>query len=157
MKSNALIRDLGRIVGSDAVLSSPEDLMLYEYDALSSATLPQAVVFPTSTKQVVGVVKMASQAKLPVVARGAGTGLSGGAVITEGGIVIVTSRMKKILEIDLENRRARLQPGVVNLDLTLAVSDDGYYFAPDPSSQKACTIGGNVAENAAGPHTLAYG
>jgi len=157
MKSNALIRDLGRIVGSDAVLSSPEDLMLYEYDALSSATQPQAVVFPTSTKQVVGVVRMASQAGLPVVARGAGTGLSGGAVITEGGIVIVTSRMKKILEIDLENRRARVQPGVVNLDLTLAVSDDGYYFAPDPSSQKACTIGGNVAENAAGPHTLAYG
>ncbi len=157
MKSSPLIRDLARIVGSDAVLWSPEDLMLYEYDALSSVTQPQAVVFPTSTAQVVGVVKTASQAKLPVVARGAGTGLSGGAVITEGGIVIVTSRMKKILEIDLENRRARVQPGVVNLDLSLAVADEGYYFAPDPSSQKACTIGGNVAENAAGPHTLAYG
>ena len=157
MKSNGLIRDLSRIVGPDAVLSSPEDLMLYEYDALSSVTQPQAVVFPTSTDQVVGIVKIASQAKLPVVARGAGTGLSGGAVVTEGGIVIVTSRMKKILEMDLENRRARVQPGVVNLDLSLAVSDEGYYFAPDPSSQKACTIGGNVAENAGGPHTLAYG
>jgi glycolate oxidase len=157
MKPSALIRDLSRVVGRDAVLYSPEDLMLYEYDALSSVTQPQAVVFPTSTDQVVGVVKMASQAKLPVVARGAGTGLSGGAVVAEGGIVIVTSRMKKILEVDLENRRARVQPGVVNLDLSLAVSDDGYYFAPDPSSQKACTIGGNVAENAAGPHTLAYG
>ena len=131
--------------------------MLYEYDALSSITQPQAVVFPTSTEQVVGVVQTASRAKLPVVARGAGTGLSGGAVVAEGGIVIVTSRMKKILEIDLENWRARVQPGVVNLDLSLAVSDDGYYFAPDPSSQKACTIGGNVAENAGGPHTLAYG
>ncbi|MBI1941582.1 MAG: FAD-binding protein [Acidobacteria bacterium] len=157
MKPSPLVRDLARIVGSDAALWRPEDLMLYEYDALSSATQPQAVVFPTRTEQVVGVVKMASQAKLPIVARGAGTGLSGGAVITEGGIVIVTSRMKKILEIDLENRRARVQPGVVNLDLSLAVSDDGYYFAPDPSSQKACTIGGNVAENAGGPHTLAYG
>lgn len=157
MKSSPLIRDLARIVGRDAVLSSPEDLMLYEYDALSSATQPQAVVCPTSTAQVVGVVRMASQAGLPVVARGAGTGLSGGAVVTEGGIVIVTSRMKKILEIDLENCRARVQPGVVNLDLSLAVTDEGYYFAPDPSSQKACTIGGNVAENAAGPHTLAYG
>ncbi len=157
MKSHALIRSLGRIVGPDAVLSSPEDLMLYEYDALSSVTQPEAVVFPTTTDQVVGVVKVASQASLPLVARGAGTGLSGGAVITEGGIVIVTSRMKKIIEIDLENRRARVQPGLVNLDLSLAVSDDGYYFAPDPSSQKACTIGGNVAENAGGPHTLAYG
>ena len=94
---------------------------------------------------------------LPLVARGAGTGLSGGSVATEGGILLVFSRMKQILEIDLENQRARVQPGVVNLDLSLAVADEGYYYAPDPSSQKACTIGGNVAENSGGPHTLAYG
>src|SRR5439155_16475574 len=116
-----------------------------------------AVVFPETTEQVVKIVKLAAKLKVPVIARGAGTGLSGGAVITEGGIVVSFARMKKILEIDLENQRARVQPGVVNLDLSLAVSDHGYYFVPDPSSQRACTIGGNVAENSGGPHTLAYG
>ena len=94
---------------------------------------------------------------VPWVGRGAGTGLSGGALAREGGLMLVFSRMNKILEIDYENQRAVVQPGVVNLDLTLAVEHAGLYFAPDPSSQKACTIGGNVAENAGGPHTLAYG
>ncbi len=131
--------------------------MLYEYDALSSLRQPDAVVFPTTTEHVVEIVKLAAREKVPVVARGAGTGLSGGAVTTEGGILVAFSRMKKILEIDLENQRARVQPGVVNLDLSLAVSDQGFFYAPDPSSQKACTIGGNVAENSGGPHTLAYG
>jgi glycolate oxidase len=131
--------------------------MLYEYDALSCLRPAEAVVFPTNTKQVVSVVELAAREHLPLLARGAGTGLSGGAVVTEGGIMIAFARMKKILEIDVENLRARVQPGVVNLDLSLAASDYGLYFAPDPSSQKACTIGGNVAENAGGPHTLAYG
>ncbi len=131
--------------------------MLYEYDALSSLRQPDAVVFPTTTEQVVRLVKLAARENVPVVARGAGTGLSGGAVASEGGIVLSFARMREILEIDLENQRARVQPGVVNLDLSLAVSDQGYYFVPDPSSQKACTIGGNVAENSGGPHTLAYG
>jgi glycolate oxidase len=157
MKSSGFFRELARIVGEDGVLWRPEDLMLYEYDALSSVRQPDAVVFPRTTEQVVQIVKVATRHNQPVVARGAGTGLSGGSVATEGGIVVGFSRMKQILEIDLENQRARVQPGVVNLDLTLAVADDGYYFAPDPSSQKACTIGGNVAENSAGPHTLAYG
>jgi len=157
MKPPVLVRDLAHVVGPDAVLWRPEDLLLYEYDGLSSARQPHAVVFPSTTEQVVSIVKLAARENLPVVARGAGTGLSGGSVVTEGGIVVATSRMKKIVEIDLENQRARVQPGVVNLDLSLAVSDHGYYFVPDPSSQKACTIGGNVAENAAGPHTLAYG
>ena len=157
MKPTSLVRELVRIVGSDAVLWRTEDLMLYEYDALSSLRQPDAVVFPTSTEHVVRILKLATREKVPVVARGAGTGLSGGAVVTEGGIVMAFSRMKKIVEIDLENQRARVQPGVVNMDLTLAVSDMGYYFVPDPSSQKACTIGGNVAENSGGPHTLAYG
>ena len=131
--------------------------MLYEYDGLSVTAPPQAVVLPTTTEQVVEVVRLAAREKLPIVARGAGTGLSGGSVATEGGIVIGFARMRKILEVDVENLRARVQPGVVNMDLSLAVSDHGLYFAPDPSSQKACTIGGNVAENAGGPHTLAYG
>ncbi|MEJ2007371.1 MAG: FAD-linked oxidase C-terminal domain-containing protein [Acidobacteriota bacterium] len=157
MKPSPLTKELIGILGSGAVLWHPEDLMLYEYDGLSALKTPDAVVFPTSTEQVVRLVKLAAARKIPVVPRGAGTGLSGGAVVTEGGIVISFSRMKKILEIDLENQRARVQPGVVNTDLTLAATDDGYYYAPDPSSQKACTIGGNVAENSGGPHTLAYG
>jgi glycolate oxidase len=157
MKPSPLVRELTRLVGPDAVLWRPEDVMLYEYDALSCARQPQAVVFPTTTEQVVSLAKLAARENLPVVARGAGTGLSGGSVVTEGGIVLAFARMKKIVEIDLENLRARVQPGVVNLDLSFAVSDHGLYFAPDPSSQKACTIGGNVAENAGGPHTLAYG
>ncbi len=131
--------------------------MLYEYDALSSLRQPDIVVFPLNTEQVVDVIKLAAAKKIPIIARGAGTGLSGGAAVTEGGIVLSLARMKKILEIDIENQRARVQPGVVNLDLSMAVADQGYYFAPDPSSQKACTLGGNVAENSGGPHTLAYG
>ena len=131
--------------------------MLYEYDALSSQRVPDAVVFPTTTEHVVQTVRLARSRNVPVVARGAGTGLSGGAVATTGGVVVSFARMKRIVEIDIENQRARVQPGVVNFDLTLAVADRGYYFAPDPSSQKACTIGGNVAENSGGPHTLAYG
>ena len=157
MKQYPLITELINIMGSAAVLWHPEDLMLYEYDGLSALKTPDAVVFPTSTEQVIRMVKLAAARKIPIIPRGAGTGLSGGAVVTEGGVVISCARMKKILEIDLENQRARVQPGVVNSDLTLAVSDDGYYYAPDPSSQKACTIGGNVAENSGGPHTLAYG
>ncbi|MGH9449436.1 MAG: FAD-binding oxidoreductase [Terriglobia bacterium] len=149
--------ELERIAGKANVLSRPEDLMLYEYDGLSAQAMPDAVVFPATSAEVSGVVKLAAQHKIPVVARGAGTGLSGGAVAAEGGIVIGLSRMNAIVEIDLENQRARVQPGVVNIDLSLAVSDAGYYYAPDPSSQKACTLGGNVAENSGGPHTLAYG
>jgi glycolate oxidase len=144
-------------MGREGVLWRPEDLMLYEYDGLSALRTPDAVVFPTTTEQVVRLVKLAAGRKIPIVPRGAGTGLSGGAVVTQGGIVVSLARMKKIVEIDLESQRARVQPGVVNTDLSLAVTDDGYYYAPDPSSQKACTIGGNVAENSGGPHTLAYG
>ncbi len=157
MKPAPLIRELTEIVGPQGVLWRPEDLLLYAYDALSSLGPPQAVVFPESTEQVVRLVRLAAHRKLPVVARGAGTGLSGGAVVAEGGIVLGLARMKKILEIDLENQRARVQPGVVNLDLSFAVADQGYFYAPDPSSQKACTLGGNVAENSGGPHTLADG
>jgi glycolate oxidase len=157
MPFKGLAKDLARIVGEDGILWRDDDLMLYEYDGLSSMRQPDVVVFPRTTDHVVRIVKLGLQYDVPLVARGAGTGLSGGSVATEGGILLGFSRMKQILEIDLENQRARVQPGVVNLDLSLAVADDGYYYAPDPSSQKACTIGGNVAENSGGPHTLAYG
>jgi glycolate dehydrogenase FAD-linked subunit len=149
--------ELQSIVGPEAVLSQPEDLMLYEYDGSVERAKPEAVVFPSTTEEVSRLLRWASERDCPIVARGAGTGLSGGAVPLGGGLVIGFSRMKKIVEIDVENQRAVVQPGVVNLDLSLAVAASGYYYAPDPSSQKACTIGGNVAENAGGPHTLAYG
>jgi len=131
--------------------------MLYEYDGSIEKGRPDCVVFPKSTEDVVRIVKVATEHKLPVVGRGAGTGLSGGTIATEGGLMVAFARMNKILEIDLENEYAVVQPGVVNLDITTAVKGQGYYYAPDPSSQKACTIGGNVAENSGGPHTLAYG
>lgn len=114
-------------------------------------------MFPRSTDDVVALVKLSGSLGIPIVGRGAGTGLSGGAIPRAGGIVISFARMNRILEIDLDNERAVLEPGVVNLEITQAVEADGYYYAPDPSSQKACTIGGNVSENAGGPHTLAYG
>ncbi len=157
MNPPPLVRDLIRATSRQAVLWRKEDLLLYEYDALSALRQPEAVVFPTSTQEVVRVIRVAARHGLPVIPRGAGTGLSGGATVAERGIVVGFSRMNKMIEIDLENQRARVQPGVVNLDLSAAVSDAGYYFAPDPSSQKACTVGGNVAENSGGPHTLAYG
>ncbi|MBI1355077.1 MAG: FAD-binding protein [Acidobacteria bacterium] len=145
------------IVGPKAVLDAPQDLLLYEYDGSIEKGRPEVVAFPRSTEQVVELVKLAARARIPLVGRGAGTGLSGGVIPTEGGLMIGFARMNRILEIDYDNECAVVEPGVVNLDITLAVQGAGYYYAPDPSSQKACTIGGNVAENAGGPHTLAYG
>ena len=144
-------------VGSRGYLDRPEDLLLYEYDGGVDKARPDVVVFPQSTADVVAIVNIARRFAIPFLGRGAGTGLSGGAIPREGGIVVAFARMNRILDIDLPNERAVVEPGVVNLDITLAVQARGYYFAPDPSSQKACTIGGNVAENAGGPHTLAYG
>ncbi|MGB9404490.1 MAG: FAD-linked oxidase C-terminal domain-containing protein [Candidatus Acidiferrales bacterium] len=152
-----LIHALERLLGSDAVLSSREDLLLYEYDGSVEEAHPECVVFPRSTEDVVRIVEMSNRFQVPLVGRGAGTGLSGGALARKGGILVVFARMNRILEIDVENRRAVVQPGVVNLELSRAVEHAGLHFAPDPSSQKACTIGGNVSENAGGPHTLAYG
>ena len=152
-----VVRQLRKALGAEAVLDQPEDLLLYEYDAGVDTGVPGAVAFPTSTEHVSLIVRLASQHGISVVPRGAGTGLSGGAISRNGGIVLVFSRMNRILAIDAINRRAEVQPGVVNLDLSEAAAKHGLYFAPDPSSQKACTIGGNVAENSGGPHTLAYG
>jgi glycolate oxidase len=153
----AVLSAVEKIFGRGGYLHKPEDLRLYEYDGSVDKARPDLVVFPRSTEDVVATVKLAKQHAVPIVGRGAGTGLSGGAIPREGGIIIAFSRMNRILEIDLENERAVVQPGVVNLDITLAVQSSGYFYAPDPSSQRACTIGGNVSENAGGPHTLAYG
>ncbi|MGH9611098.1 MAG: FAD-binding oxidoreductase, partial [Bryobacteraceae bacterium] len=148
---------LEKLLGRKAVLSSAADLKLYEYDGGVDKSLPDAVVFPRSTEDVAAVLRLACEHNLPIAGRGSGTGLSGGAIARAGGILISFARMNRILEIDIPNERAVVQPGVVNLDITLAVQPFGYFYAPDPSSQRACTIGGNVAENAGGPHTLAYG
>jgi glycolate oxidase len=145
------------LLGRNAILSQATDLKLYEYDGGVDKALPELVAFPRTTEDVVAIVKLARRHNLKVVGRGAGTGLSGGSIARAGGIVIAFARMNQIVEIDIENERAVVQPGVVNLDISLAVQPFGYFFAPDPSSQRACTIGGNVAENAGGPHTLAYG
>ena len=157
MLPEAAVQDLQRAVGPRAVLHRDQDLLLYEYDGSIDKGRPEAVVFPRSTEEVVEIVNIAGRYDLPFVGRGAGTGLSGGVIPTRGGIMIGFSRMNRILEIDCDNECAVVQPGVVNLDITRAVQAHGYYYAPDPSSQKACTIGGNVAENAGGPHTLIYG
>ena len=153
-----IIEALQRLVGTANVLTEPEEKLVYECDGLTMfKATPEVVVFPTSTPQVAEVVGLANQAQIPFVARGGGTGLSGGALAVEGGMMIALTKLNRILEIDLDNQRAVVQPGVVNLWITQAVSAQGYYFAPDPSSQQACTIGGNVAENSGGPHTLKYG
>ena len=152
-----VVRELEAVVGETYVVHEPGDLIVFEYDGSVDRALPTTVVLPSSTREVSEVVKIAARHGLPIVARGAGTGLSGGAVAEKGGIVLPLTRMTRVLEIDRENGLAVVEPGVVNLDLSYATSKYGMYFAPDPSSQKACTIGGNVAENSGGPHCLAYG
>jgi glycolate oxidase len=151
------IRALELALGKPQVLASAEDLQLYMYDGGVDKALPDAVVFPRTTEDVVAILKVARIYEVAITGRGAGTGLSGGAIARSGGIVISFARMNRILDLDIKNERAIVQPGVVNLDITLAAAPYGYFFAPDPSSQRACTIGGNVAENAGGPHTLAHG
>ena len=157
MLSPTVRDELIRIAGRASVFDRPEDLRLYEYDGGVDKARPDVVVLPATGEQVSAIVKLAAQNGLPLVGRGAGTGLSGGSIPRRGGILVGFARMNRILEIDYANERAVVEPGVVNLDLTNAVQDGGYFFAPDPSSQRSCTIGGNVAENAGGPHTLVYG
>ena len=158
MANNAeLISELKAIVGDMYVVHEPSDLIVFEYDGSVDKALPLAVVLPDSTEEVSKLIKAAGRHRVPVIARGAGTGLSGGAIAQQGGIVVALTRMTRILEVDVQNQLAVVEPGVVNLNLTEAVSKYGLYFAPDPSSQKVCTIGGNVAENSGGPHCLAYG
>src|SRR5215475_15530937 len=157
-RKRALRRELETIVGRDGVLSEPEELLVYESDGLTLfRALADFVVFPRSTEDVAALVKIAGREQIPFVARGAGTGLSGGCLPAEGGLVISLMRMNSVLEIDYDNQVAVVEPGLVNLHLSWAVGPRGYYYAPDPSSQQACTIGGNIANNSGGPHTLKYG
>ncbi len=190
MDTQRLSSDLAAIVGDEGVISRADQLVMYDCDAYTiEKALPTVVVLPTSTDHVSAICRLAHRAGLPVIPRGAGTGLSGGALAVEGGIIISLTRMNRILEIDIPNRFVRAQTGVVNASITKAVrstspplfsSDSGnnptmsklsepekggglgggssdFFFAPDPSSQGACTIGGNIAENSGGPHTLRYG
>ena len=153
-----LTQRLAAIVGERACLTRPEELFGYECDGLTlEGTLPAAVVLPSETRQVADIVRACLEAGRPFVPRGAGTGLSGGAHPVEGAVVIECSRMNRILEVNPGDRIAVVQPGVVNADLSRDVAQHGLFYAPDPSSQRACTIGGNVAENSGGPHCLAYG
>ena len=143
-----LIERLRAIVGADGVITSGAALATYESDASQDRGAPTVVVLPRSTGEVAAVVRVAHEQGLPIVPRGAGTGLSGGAVAVEGGVVLTTTRLNRIRRVDLANRIAVVEPGVVNAELTNRVAPHGLYYAPDPSSQPACTIGGNVAENA---------
>ncbi|NJK40690.1 MAG: glycolate oxidase subunit GlcD [Acaryochloridaceae cyanobacterium SU_2_1] len=154
----SIIRQFESVVGRRWVLEAPEDLAVYECDGLASyRQRPRLVVLPDNTDQVSAVVKICDRNQIPFVARGSGTGLSGGALPTEDCVLIVTTRMTRILEVDLENYAVVVQPGVINSDVTKAVAEAGFYYAPDPSSQSICSIGGNIAENSGGVHCLKYG
>lgn len=153
-----LIDNLSAIVGREHVLSRPDELLVYECDGLPHHKhRPRAVVFPSSTEETAAVMRELARANVPFTPRGAGTGLSGGALALNSGVVIEMARMRKILSIDVENRLAVVQPGVVNLHVSRAVAPYGLYYVPDPSSQPSCTIGGNIAESAGGIHCLKYG
>ncbi len=157
MMSLDLIRELEGIFGKENTLHRAADLLAYEYDATIFRSTPGVVVFPTATEQVARLVQLANRTGMPYVVRGAGTGLAGGAVPPEGGIVIAMSKMNRILDRDVPNRRAVVEPGVVNLQLKTAAAPFGLIYAPDPSSQKVSTLGGNIANNAGGPFCLKYG
>ncbi|MEV0166562.1 FAD-linked oxidase C-terminal domain-containing protein [Nonomuraea fuscirosea] len=155
---DTLIAALRSLLPHDSVITDPVRLRTYECDGLTyHRATPGVVVLPGTAEQVARVVRLCNDFGVPFVARGSGTGLSGGALPREDGVLIVTSRMRAILEIDLADRRAVVEPGVTNLAITEAVRDRGYYYAPDPSSQQICSIGGNVAENSGGAHCLKYG
>ncbi|MEU8355096.1 FAD-linked oxidase C-terminal domain-containing protein [Nonomuraea sp. NPDC048882] len=155
---DTLIAALRSLLPHDSVITDPVRLRTYECDGLTyHRATPGVVVLPDTAEQVARVVRLCNDFGVPFVARGSGTGLSGGALPREDGVLIVTSRMRAILEIDLADRRAVVEPGVTNLAITEAVRDRGYYYAPDPSSQQICSIGGNVAENSGGAHCLKYG
>lgn len=156
-KRRELISALAAHVGKEHVLFRPEDLAGYEFDGTVERERPHAVVFPADARETAGVIRACNMLHVPVTPRGAGTGLSGGLVPRRRGVVIATARMRRIIEIDAANRIAVVEPGLPNIQLSEAAAAYGLFYAPDPSSQKACTIGGNVAENAGGPHCLALG
>jgi glycolate oxidase len=153
----AVQRDLAAVVGEAYVFAGPGDVLAYEYDASNITAVPDLVVLPGSAEEVCGVLRVAARHGLPVIPRGAGTGIAAGALPIIGGVVVSVNRMNRILEIDLDSRVAVVEPGVTNIEITRAVEERGYLYAPDPSSQYASSIGGNVGHNAGGPHTIAYG
>src|SRR3989441_12245169 len=158
ISEDALVEELREIVGDENVLSEPDELLVYECDGLPQHKHPpRAVVFPNSTEETSEVLALLHDEGVSFAPRGAGTGLSGGALAVNRGVVIELARMRKILEVDRENRLALVQTGLVNAHLSRAVAPYGLYYAPDPSSQPSCTIGGNIAENAGGIHCLKYG
>src|SRR5687767_8986773 len=153
-----IVNQLRQAVGAENVLSAHSDLLVYECDGFTiEKNSPDIVVFPRNTADVAQIVKICNAAGVPFLPRGAGTSLAGGCLPIGGGVMIVLTRMKRILEINVRDRYAIVEPGVVNVWLTNALKGTGYHYAPDPSSQGACTIGGNVATNSGGPHTLKYG
>ncbi len=158
MDRQALLRAMTSVVGPAGVVHEREKLRTYETDGLTThRVVPSLVVIPETAEQVRDVVRLCHEHGVPFVARGSGTGLSGGAVPVESGVLVVLSRMRRVLEVDLANQRVVVEPGVFNLSVTQAVAPHGYQYAPDPSSQQVCSIGGNVAENSGGAHCLKYG
>ncbi len=156
--SPRLSSDLVAALGADNVLQRPEEMLVYECDGyMVERSMPDLVVFPTSTEQVVEIVKICNRHSVPFVPRGAGTSLAGGTLSIGGGVTICLTRMKRILEVSIRDRYAVVETGLVNVFLTRSLAGTGFHYAPDPSSQGACTIGGNVATNSGGPHTLKYG
>ena len=158
MISNAFLERLRELVGPGACFTEPHHVLVYECDGSTAfKASPEAVVLPASTEEVAAVVRACASEGVPFVARGAGTGLSGGATPSEGGVVIALTRMHRLLKLDIANRMALCQAGIVNLEISRSVAEHGLYFAPDPSSQSSCTLGGNIAENSGGPHCFKYG
>ncbi len=155
--SGSAYRKLAAIVGRGHLTRNKEDLLCYSYDATGRSFLPQAIVFPRTSREIAEILELASKKKIPVIPRGSGSGMTGGAVPVQGGIVLVTSRMNGILDIDTENLIARVEPGVVLADIHQAVEAKGLFYPPDPASSAVCTIGGNVAECAGGPRAVKYG
>jgi glycolate oxidase len=152
------VDELRGALGSANVITEPEQLATYDCDGLTGwRAQPACVVLPASADDVQAVVRLCARDRVPFVARGAGTGLSGGALPVADGLVISLARMNRILEVDVESERVVVEPGVANLDVSRAVAADGYFYAPDPSSQQVCTIGGNLAENSGGAHCLKHG
>ena len=148
-----LVSEFRSIVGDAGLVSGPEQLRTYECDGLTLfRVVPELVLLPATSQEVQAIVKLCHRERIPFVARGSGTGLSGGALPVKGGIVIGVSRMNRILEVDVPNARVVVEPGVTNSAITAAVSPHGYFYAPDPSSQVVCTVAGNVAENSGGAH-----
>ena len=156
--SDRLVRRFREVLPEDSVITDPQRLRTYECDGLASyRVVPGVVVLPENAEQVQAIVRACAEHEVPFVARGSGTGLSGGALPHSEGVLVVTSKMRRILDIDIANERAVVEPGVINLDVSKAAAPQGYYFAPDPSSQQVCSVGGNVAENSGGAHCLKYG